>query len=276
MSISALILTYNEEKNLPACLESLTWCDDVVVFDSFSTDRTVEIAKAAGARVVQRLFDNEKNQREASLKIGFKHPWVYNPDADEITPPDLRDEIRSVVSDPARSAVAYRVRFKTMFMGHWIKHSSLYPTWVVRLFRPERVSFARSINLQYVVDGQQGRLENHFEHRTFNKGLSAWFEKHNRYSWYEALETIKSLENASVPWADVFSASLVRRRHALKEISFRLPFRPTLRFFYMYILRLGFLDGWAGLTYCRLLAIYEYMIVLHMKELKRRNNGLPI
>jgi glycosyltransferase involved in cell wall biosynthesis len=276
MSISALILTYNEEKNLPACLESLTWCDDVVVFDSFSTDRTVEIAKAAGARVVQRLFDNEKNQREASLKVGFKHPWVYNPDADEITPPDLRDEIISVVSDPTRSAVAYRVRFKTMFMGHWIKHSSLYPTWVVRLFRPDRVSFSRNINLQYVVDGQQGQLVNHFEHRTFNKGLNAWFEKHNRYSCYEALEAIKSLEHSSVPWAGLFSTSLVRRRHALKEISFRLPFRPTLRFLYMYILRLGFLDGWAGLTYCRLLAIYEYMIVLHMKELNRRNNGLPI
>lgn len=276
MSISALILTYNEEKNLPACLESLTWCDDVVVFDSFSTDRTVEIAQAAGARVVQRIFDNEKNQREASLKSGFKHPWVYNPDADEITPPDLRDEIISVVSDPARSAVAYRVRFKTMFMGHWIKHSSLYPTWVVRLFRPEKVSFSRNINLHYIVDGQQGQLENHFEHRTFNKGLNAWFEKHNRYSWYEALEAIKSLENSSVPWADLISSSEVRRRHALKEISFRLPFRPTLRFLYMYILRFGFLDGWAGLTYCRLLAIYEYMIVLHMKELNRRNNGLPI
>ena len=276
MGISALILTYNEEKNLPACLESLTWCDDVVVFDSFSTDRTVEIAQAAGARVVQRIFDNEKNQREASLKSGFKHPWVYNPDADEITLPDLRDEIISVVSDPARSAVAYRVRFKTMFMGHWIKHSSLYPTWVVRLFRPEKVSFSRNINLHYIVDGQQGQLENHFEHRTFNKGLNAWFEKHNRYSWYEALEAIKSLENSSVPWADLISSSEVRRRHALKEISFRLPFRPTLRFLYMYILRFGFLDGWAGLTYCRLLAIYEYMIVLHMKELNRRNNGLPI
>ena len=90
MSISALILTFNEEQNLPACLESLKWCDDVVVLDSFSTDRTVEIAESAGARVVQREFDDEKSQREASLKLSFRYPWVYNPDADEITPPELR------------------------------------------------------------------------------------------------------------------------------------------------------------------------------------------
>ena len=124
MSISALILTFNEEENLPSCLESLKWCDDIVVFDSLSTDRTVDIAKSAGARVVQRSFDDEKNQREASLKIHFKYPWVYNPDADEITPPELHDEIIEVVSDPNRKEVAYRVRFKTMFMGRWIRHSS--------------------------------------------------------------------------------------------------------------------------------------------------------
>jgi glycosyltransferase involved in cell wall biosynthesis len=276
MSVSILILTLNEEQNLPNCLQSVQWSDDIVVFDSFSTDRTVEIAKSAGARVFQRRFDNEKHHREASLKLPFKHPWVYNPDADEITPPDLHDEIIKVVSDPNRKEVAYRVRFKTMFMGRWIKHSSLYPTWVVRLFRPEKISFSRDINLRYVVDGPEGQLACHFEHHSFNKGLNAWVEKHNRYSWYEAREAIKSLEGSPVSWRDIFSASSVARRRALKELSFRLPFRPTLRFLYMYLLRLGFLDGWEGLTYCRLLSIYEYLIVLKMKELQRRAKGLPI
>jgi glycosyltransferase involved in cell wall biosynthesis len=274
MPVSILILTLNEEKNLPACLESVKWCDDIVVFDSFSTDQTVEIAKSVGARVVQRSFDNEKNHREASLKLPFKHPWVYNPDADEITPPDLHDEIIKVVSDPNRKEVAYRVRFKAMFMGRWIKHSSLYPTWVVRLFRPERISFSRDINLRYIVDGPEGQLDCHFEHHSFNKGLNAWVEKHNRYSWLEAREAIKSLEESPVLWRDIFTASSVARRRALKELSFRFPFRPTLRFLYMYILRLGFLDGWEGLTYCRLLSIYEYLIVLKMKEQRRRAKGL--
>jgi glycosyltransferase involved in cell wall biosynthesis len=276
MGISALILTFNEEQNLPSCLASLSWCDDIVVFDSFSTDRTIEIAKAAGARVVQRKFDNERSQREASIKVGFKYPWVYNPDADEITTTELRDELLQITSDPNRKEVAYRVRFKTMFMGHWIKYSSLYPTWVVRLFMPEKLSFARDINLQYLVDGQEGQLKSHFEHHSFNKGLNAWIEKHNRYSWHEANEAIKSLAASAVPWTDIFSSSSVLRRRALKEISFRLPFRPTLRFLYMYVLHLGFLDGWAGLTYCRLLSTYEYLIVLKIKEIQRRNLGLPI
>ena len=274
--VSVLILTRNEEANLPACLDAVKWSDDIVVFDSFSTDRTVEIAKAAGARVIQRSFDNERDQRAASLQAGFKHAWVYNPDADELTPPELRDEILRAVADPSRPEVAYRARFKTMFLGRWIKHSSLYPTWVVRLFRPEKISFERAINLAYLVDGPAGRLENHFEHYTFNKGLDAWFDKHNRYSRHEAGESLKSLAVGRLKWSDLWSGDSVARRRALKELSFRVPFRPALRFLYMYFWRRGFLDGRAGLVYCRMLAIYEYMIVLKMQEIRRRRHGLPI
>jgi glycosyltransferase involved in cell wall biosynthesis len=274
--ISVLVLTRNEEANLAACLESVRWSDDLVVFDSFSDDRTVEIARSYGARVVQRRYDNEREQRAASLQVGFKHPWVYNPDADEITPPELRDEMRAVVGDPAQPEVAYRVRFKNMFMGRWIRHCSLYPTWVVRLFRPERVRFERSINLRYVIDGPEGRLESHFLHHSFNKGLEAWFAKHNHYSQKEAEETLHSLLRAETPWRDLVSGDPVRRRRALKELSFRLPFRPMLRFLYMYVLRRGFLDGGPGLTYCRLLAMYERMIVFKTREILRRKQGLPI
>src|SRR4051794_36729019 len=100
MKASVLILTLNEEQNLPRCLESVAWSDDVVVFDSFSSDRTVEIARAAGARVIQRRFDNERDHRSASLQVPFRHAWVYNPDADEVTPPELRDEILAAISAP--------------------------------------------------------------------------------------------------------------------------------------------------------------------------------
>lgn len=274
--ISVLILTLNEEANLPRCLESVRWSDDIVVLDSFSTDRTVEIARAAGARVFQRRFDNERDHRAASLRVGFRHPWVYNPDADEVTPSELRDEMLSVVGDHSRREVAYRVRFKTMFFGRWIKHSSLYPTWVVRLFRPEKLSFERQINLRYVINGPVGKLQNHFEHYTFNKGLNAWFDKHNRYSWQEAEESLKSLGPGQWRVGSLFAADPVVRRRALKELSFRLPCRPLLRFLYMYVLRRGFLDGLSGYHYCRLLAIYEYMIVIKMKEIRRRSQGLPI
>jgi glycosyltransferase involved in cell wall biosynthesis len=278
MSISVLILTLNEDVNLEACLSSVAWSDDIVVLDSFSTDRTLEIAKAAGARIFQRSFDNERNQRTFGLQeIAFKHRWVYMPDADEITPVELRDEMLSVVADPNQPEVAFRVRFKTVFMGRWIRHSSLYPTWVVRLVRPEKISFERDINLSCSVKGRQGYLTAHFLHYTFNKGLAAWYEKHNKYSSFEARESVRSLHCGRFDWRDLFAwHDEVRRRRALKEMSFRLPFRPLLRFLYMYLFRLGFLDGWPGYVYCRLLSTYESMIVLKIAEIRRRERGLPI
>src|SRR5205823_483450 len=101
--ISVLILTHNEAANLQACLEAVRWSDDVIVLDSCSTDATVSIAKTFGARVVQRAFDDERSQRIFSLGVGFKHPWVYNPDADEIPTPELRDEMLQAVRDPSRT-----------------------------------------------------------------------------------------------------------------------------------------------------------------------------
>lgn len=275
--ISVLILTLNEETNLPRCLEAVRWSDDIVVFDSGSSDRTVEIARAAGARVVTRPFDNERDHRTASLAVGFKYPWVFNPDADEVPEPELVVEMQRIVADPARTEVAYRVRFRNLFFGKWIRFSSLYPTWIVRLFRPDRLRFERTINLRYCCDGPEGRLEGHLRHYSFNKGLHSWFEKHNKYSTAEAEEAFALAKSGQgVRWRDLLAGGSVERRRALKELSFRMPFRPTLRFWYMYLVRLGFLDGAAGLMYCRLLAMYEAMMVYKMKELRRRERGLPV
>lgn len=277
MSISVLILTLNEELNLPACLAAVSWSDDIVVLDSFSTDRTVEIAKAAGARVFQRVHDTELNQRNFGLRdIPYKHKWVYMPDADEVTTPDLRDEMLAIAADPNRPECAFRVRFKVMFMGRWIRRSSLYPTWVVRLVRPDRIHFERDFHTSCVGEGPEGRLKSHFDHYSFNKGLNAWYEKHNRYSWFEAREALQSLGREHVDLAAVFSRQAPRRRRALKKLSYRVPCRPLLRFLYMYVFRLGVLDGGAGYVYCRLLAAYEYMIVTKMAEIRRREQGLPL
>jgi glycosyltransferase involved in cell wall biosynthesis len=185
MTVSALIMTFNEEMNLPACLESLAWCDDIVVLDSFSTDRTVEIAKAAGARVYTHAYDTEDRQRMYGLtEIKFKHGWVYTPDADEVTPADLRDEMLAIAADPDRPEVFFKARYKNMFMGRWIRHASLYPTWITRLVRPDRVRFERSVHSR-ASGGPGGELQAHFIHYSFNKGLEAWYAKHNRYSSVE-------------------------------------------------------------------------------------------
>lgn len=275
--ISVLILARNEEANLPKCLDSVRWADEIVVLDDSSTDGTARIARDFGARVITHSAGGEREQRTYSIRnIAFRNPWVFNPDADEVCTPQLAEEMLRVVSGVQNSEVAFRVRFRTMFMGRWVRFSSLYPTWVVRLFRPEHLSFDRSTNLRYIVDGPVGMLQGHFLHYSFNKGFDAWFDKHNVYSRYEALESLRVLERRGTAWRDCFAQDPTKRRLALKELSFRLPFRPTFRFLYMYFMRLGFLDGGAGLTYCRLLALYEYMIVLKMREIRMREDGLPL
>jgi glycosyltransferase involved in cell wall biosynthesis len=276
MSISVLILTLNEESNLPRCLESVAWSNDIVVFDSFSADRTVEVAKAAGARIVQRKFDNwSSHQNWAVSNIEFRHPWVYYSDADERVTPELAAELRAIASDVQREEVAYRVRFKNMFMGRWIRRSSLYPTWVLRFFRPECVRWERLVNPVPIVKGKEGKLRSHFEHYTFNKGLTEWLHKHNLYSQTEANELIKTVERG-VDWKGLLAIDPAMRRKSLKELAFHIPFRPLIVFCYVYLLRGGFLDGIPGLTYCRLRAMYEFMIDLKVKELRRGEKGLPV
>lgn len=270
--ISVLVLTLNEESNLPRCLDSIRWCDDIVVLDSGSTDRTVEIATRAGARVITRAFDDWAGHQNWAVKnIRFRHPWVYYSDADEVITTELRDELLGIARDTLRREVAYRLRYKNFYRGRWIRHCGIYPVWVLRFFQPSRVRWERTVNPVAVVDGPEGRLESHFEHYSFEKGMDAWWEKHRKYADQEANETILSLSTGSIPWRSLFVGDAVARRRALKELSFRLPFRPLLRFLYMYVVRLGFLDGLEGLSYCRLLAQYERMIVRRVRELRARS-----
>ena len=124
-SVSLLILTLNEECNLRRCLDSLTWCDDIVVLDSFSTDATESIAGDYHCRFVQRVFDNYAAQRRFGLNdITYKHPWVLMVDADEILTKELYQEIQTTVTNCGDDIVLFRFRRKDHFLGKWIKHSS--------------------------------------------------------------------------------------------------------------------------------------------------------
>ena len=275
--ISVLILTKNEEDNISRCLRSVKWSDDRVVFDSFSTDRTVEIAVAEGARVIQHQFVDYGSQREAArIQVSYRHEWVLAIDADETPDLDLVEELSHIVRQDKRHN-AYRVRRKDHFMGCWIKHSTLYPSWFVRFYRHKDIHYERrSVHEYPTVQGDIGELQGHLLHHNFSKGTGEWFRRHVRYAELEAVENLKSLAHRGVVWQGLFARDPIIRRRTLKELSFRLPCRPLLRFLYMYFLRLGFLDGVPGYHYCRLLAIYEYMIVLKMKEIRRRQTGLPL
>jgi len=267
--VSVLILTCNEEKNLPACLDAISWCDDIVVLDSYSSDRTVEIARKSGARVYQRAFDTFAGQRNFGLEsISFRHQWVFHLDADEIFTEELRMEVLSATEKT--SFDAFHVPSKMMFQGKWLRFSGMYPAYQVRLTRVGQFTFKQIGHGQKedIEQSRIGTLREPYLHYSFSKGMTDWFERHNRYSSMEAEETLRSLETNSSDWKGLFSAARPRRRQALKQLSFRLPFRPLMRFIYMYFLRLGFLDGHAGFVYSRLLSIYEYMIVLKTKEIK--------
>jgi glycosyltransferase involved in cell wall biosynthesis len=275
VSVSVLILTLNEEINIGACLDGLSWCDDVVVLDSLSTDRTCDIAVERGARVVKRPFDNwSTHQNWAVTNIEFRHPWVLYLDADERCEPRLRDEVlrRAVAAAPE---AALRIRRKDFFMGRWLKHAQLYPSWLVRVFRPGRIRYERLVNPVAVVDGTIGNLDEHIIHYPFSHGVSHWVARHNRYSDMEAIEAAK-VRDTRMASGSIWSRDPNERRRALKDVFFRMPARPLVKFLYYYGWRRGFLDGHAGFTYATLQAIYEYLIACKGAELERRRRGLPV
>lgn len=273
--VSVLILTYNEADNLPICLSSVVGSNDVVILDSCSTDGTRDIAVQHGARVYVHPFINWADQYNYALgSIPFKNPWVLMLDADELCPEPLWQEIEILLRG-SPDFDAYAIPYRNMFWGSWIKHSSSYPIWIPRLFRAGRPIYEdREVNPTIRIPA--GRLQNQFVHHSFRKGLEHWIAKHNSYSTQEALETLKHLRSGTADWRGLFDADPIRRRRALKNLSFRLPFRPILKFVYMYFFRRGFLDGLPGLRYCTLQAVYEYMIVLKVAESEWRSQGKTI
>jgi glycosyltransferase involved in cell wall biosynthesis len=274
--VSVLILTLNEETNIADCIDSCRWSDDVVVLDSLSQDRTREIAVAKGARVVERAFDNYAAQRNAGLTtVTYKHPWVLMVDADERVPQDLADEIAERVAAASPDEVMFRLRRKDFFLGQWLRRASGYPTWFGRLVRLGRVRVMREVNEEYIADGQIGYLEAHFHHYPFNKGVAYWFERHNRYSTMEAQASV-ALRVDSDDSLTLFSLDPIARRRALKRLLYRVPLRPAIVFLYLYVIRLGLLDGRAGYYFSRMRAAYEFFIDVKVLETKRRRRGLTV
>jgi glycosyltransferase involved in cell wall biosynthesis len=265
---SVVILTLNEEKALPACLESLRGCDDIVVLDSGSRDRTEEIAAAAGARVVKRPFDSFAGQHNfAQRTIEFRHPWVFHLDADERMTPALDAECRRA---SARDDLdGFRAAPLMMFEGRWVRHCTDYPAYQARFVRAPRFEFIQVGHGQR--EGPGTRVENLREgylHDLSIYGTEAWLQKHRGYARAEARHVVD--EGARVSARQLFSSDPLVRRRSLKRLSFNLPCRGAFRFAYQYVLRRGFLDGRAGLRYCVLLAKYEGFIAAEISTLRKR------
>lgn len=263
---SVLILTLNEERDLPRCLASIPGCDDIVVLDSGSTDRTAEIARNGGARVFTRRFDNFAGQRNyAQTEIPFRHPWVFHLDADEQFTPELIDECNRA---SARTDLdGCWVAPKMMFMGRWIPHCTDFPAWQARFVRAPQFRFIEVGHGQREApDMRLERLQANYLHDLSSGGETEWLDKHRRYARAEAKNHWQNAGNGRT--ADLFSSNRLLRRRAMKHFSYSLPCRPVLRFFYQFVLRRGFLDGKEGRRYCQLLARYEGFAAEELRRLR--------
>jgi glycosyltransferase involved in cell wall biosynthesis len=274
--LSVLILTHNEQLDLPGCLDSVAWCDDIHVLDSNSTDRTVDIARARGAHTHTRAFDNFSAQRNAGMALPFKHPWVLVLDADERPTPALSTEMQQAVAAAPANISAYRIRRRDFLWGTWLKHAQMSPFYL-RILRVGKVTYTREINETTNIEGDIADLRAPLDHLAFSKGIAHWIARHNIYSTREAqlLADGHATRAASLHQA-LFGPDFHTRRAAQKALFYHLPLRPIIKWIYLVFLRGAFLDGRAGLTYTMLLCFYESMIAAKHHELLRQRNNKPL
>ena len=276
--VSIIVPVRQEAENLPRCLDSVRWAEEIFVVDSHSTDETAPIAEARGAQVVQFDFNGTwpKKKNWALQNLPFRNEWVFILDADEVLPPAAEEEFARAIANAGEIA-GYWINRRFMFMGKWLRHS-YYPNWNLRLFRHpsgryEKLTGANThsgdneVHEHVIVQGPTSRLHVEMDHYAF-PSVEIFVEKHNRYSNWEARVSADRQLSGS---ASQISSGTVGRRRKLKQLSQRLPFRPLLRFLYIYVWQKGFLDGREGYYFARMHAVYEFLSVAKTYELTRTN-----
>jgi len=258
---SIYLITYNEEKDITACLESVSWSNDIVVLDSYSTDSTAKIASSFdNVRVFKRKFLNYSEQRNYGLKnINFINPWVFIIDADEVCTDKLKEEILKIASIDQNSKVAYSERRNIFFNGKFLKYNSFYNVYVERLVKPEYVYFYGDIHEKLICDGETGELTNILNHFPFSKGIDNWIARRNNYSTISA--ALEQKKAYTLSFKDIFSTNPIKRRAFLNGIYRRLPLRWVIFFLYNFLFKFCFLDGTRGIKMVLLETFYEFLIV---------------
>jgi len=249
-SISVILITFNEEENIKACLTSVQWADEIIVVDSSSRDRTVEIARQFTEKVI--VTDWKGYSANKNLALGkATGQWVLWIDADERVTPELAQEIKNIIGTNTEKD-GFEMARKAFFLGRWIKHCGWYPGYVLRLFRRQRAHFTdNKVHEGVVLKGSRGRLKGSLLHYTDNN-LEHYLWKFNRYTSYAADELAEKQRSAGL---------------------LSILFRPLHAFVKMYVLKLGILDGVEGLMLCLLSAGYVAMKYAKLWELKRPSGG---
>jgi len=272
--IACVVLTKNEEQNLPRCLASVIWCTEIVVVDSGSSDRTVEVAATLGARVLVKRPEgafNIANQRNWALEnAGITAEWVLFLDADEEVTPDLRESVIRTAAMPS-GFNCYQLTPRYLYWGRWLKRTQGFPNWHPRLVKRGQVGFAGGVWEHFDERAKSGFITEPYNHYANSKGLSDWLARHDRYSTWDAQKIMAFLETGET------AALGTTRKVRLRSWAARLYLlRPIARFAHIYILRLGFLEGPPALVFGLNYMMYEWMTVVKVIERKRSKNGQPI
>ena len=283
LPITAIIMTYNEERNLRACLESVKdHIDDIIIVDSFSNDKTEEIAKEYTDKIYQNKWINYSKQYLWGIaNTDIKNEWVLRLDADERWTKEGFDELRKIIEEDSADGVY--VKMKIFFMGRFIKHGAFYPNYFLRVYKRSKGAMEdRWMDEHIKVDGVVVHsnidvIESNYDRQ---ENISLWTDKHNGYSTREAVEFLiakhKIHEIDTV--ANLFGNKTERKRWMKENIYFKTPLfiRPFMYFFYRYIFKFGFLDGKEGFIFHTLHAFwYRFLVdtkVYQIEQLAKKNN----
>lgn len=245
-TVSAIVVCFNEEKNIRDCLKSLRWCDEIVVVDSFSTDRTVEFCREYTDRVIQRPWAGYRDQK-AFAHSQATQQWVILVDSDERVTPALRDEIQRALQDDAGRHMGYSLPRLVFYLGRWWRRGGWYPDYDVRLFRRDKARWGGSDpHEKILVAGSVRRLEHPLHHFSY-RNIDDHMERINRFTTISSRE----LRKEGGRW---------RLLDAL--------LRPAYRFFRSYILKRGFMEGFAGFYVAVSAAVYVFLKYAKLWEIE--------
>jgi glycosyltransferase involved in cell wall biosynthesis len=280
--VTLLVLTFNEERNLAALLDSVSgWAAEMVIIDSGSTDRTVAIAEEYGARIVTHPFETHARQWHWALEnVTFETDWILALDADQLLLPELRHEMTERLKNPGATAGFFLNR-RQIFRGRWIRHGGYYPKYLLKLFRRSAVSVDETelVDHHFQVAGPTERLRFDMVEDNRNEAtIAVWVAKHNRYATLQARQDVLRggvSSPAAVAGASDGLDDQTRRR---KRLWSRMPLfvRPCLYVFYRYVIRLGFLDGKEGFIFHVLQGFwYRLLVDINTDELRTRTVSVP-
>lgn len=266
-TVSAIVLTYNEEKHIRGCLESLTWCDEIWIVDSYSTDRTLEIARNYTENIIQHPFESFAKQRNWAMDLPINAEWILIQDADERMPKELQAEILSRLELDGNKYSGYYIPKRQRYYGRYLRFGSAWPGYEMKLFRREvggRCPEERLVHENMTVLGRKGFLKNAIDHIAYDN-LSEQLERVNHYTSLEAQRMFRTGQ-------ELYTTATVSynwKNQVLKFIFKYLPFKPLMRFLFSYFILQGFRDGHEG--YVRAVMESFYVLVSYAKLWELKN-----